>query len=312
MSISPSDITVVIPTYNRSALATRAVESALDQTVRPAEIIVVDDGSTDDTPAALGGYEAPVRMIRQANAGSSAARNCGVEAAHTDWIAFLDSDDVWRTDHLERSLVAMRETTCSADLYFSDVLTRFPATMTTSTEGERLFALAGADIGDQPFEFCSDGTDWAMRSFQPMLLQASLIRRDRYLDLGGLRRELQLRHDVHLFLRLSLGHPVVAMNHIGTEMTADDGESRLSVTHGEDTEQYALETALLYRDVLAATPNVRRETKIELSRRLANAELRLARLAASDRAIWTCLRHLVNAGVASPSTLTRRIAGRRS
>ncbi|NLH16030.1 MAG: glycosyltransferase family 2 protein [Phycisphaerae bacterium] len=91
----PITIAAVIPAYNLGPYIGRAVESALRQTRRLDEILVVDDGSTDDTPRVLAGYGDRIRVIRQSNAGASAARNAGIQAAQSDWIAFLDGDDEW-------------------------------------------------------------------------------------------------------------------------------------------------------------------------------------------------------------------------
>src|SRR6185295_2750617 len=93
-------ISVVVPTYNRARLVVRAVESVLAQTRPPDELIVVDDGSTDDTPAALARFGDRVRLVSQRNAGAAAARNNGLALASRPWAAFLDSDDVWVPDHL--------------------------------------------------------------------------------------------------------------------------------------------------------------------------------------------------------------------
>jgi glycosyltransferase involved in cell wall biosynthesis len=92
---NPFAISVVIPAYNSAAHIGRAIDSVLAQTQPPAEIIVVDDGSTDDTPRIVQGYGDQVRRIEQANAGASAARNTGILAARGDWIALLDADDEW-------------------------------------------------------------------------------------------------------------------------------------------------------------------------------------------------------------------------
>jgi glycosyltransferase involved in cell wall biosynthesis len=99
-------ISVVIPTYNAAAVVVEAVESALVQTLPPAEVIVVDDGSTDDTPERLARFGPPVRVIRQPNGGVSAARNRGLAEAAGDLIAFLDADDVWHPDKLRRQAEA--------------------------------------------------------------------------------------------------------------------------------------------------------------------------------------------------------------
>jgi glycosyltransferase involved in cell wall biosynthesis len=105
------DVSVVIPTYNRSATLRRALKSVLAQTRRPDEVIVVDDGSTDDTAGWVERDFPRVTYIRQRNKGVSAARNRGVAAAGREWIAFLDSDDEWRPQKLERQLSALAENT---------------------------------------------------------------------------------------------------------------------------------------------------------------------------------------------------------
>lgn len=88
-------ISVIIPAYNSAACIQRAVRSVLEQT-RPAdEIIIVDDGSADNTADAIAAFEPAVRLIRQDNAGASVARNTGIQAASGDWVAFLDADDEW-------------------------------------------------------------------------------------------------------------------------------------------------------------------------------------------------------------------------
>jgi glycosyltransferase involved in cell wall biosynthesis len=94
-------VSVVIPTYNSAALVVGAVESVLAQT-RPAdEVIVVDDGSTDDTAERLSRFGAPVRVIRKENGGVSSARNRGVAESSGELVAFLDADDVWHPRKLE-------------------------------------------------------------------------------------------------------------------------------------------------------------------------------------------------------------------
>jgi glycosyltransferase involved in cell wall biosynthesis len=97
-------ITVVIPTYNRVTFLKDAIDSVLAQTFLDFELIVVDDGSTDDTPKLLSSYNNKVRVITQTNQGPSAARNRGIEAAKSEWIAFLDSDDVWKPDKLKKQV----------------------------------------------------------------------------------------------------------------------------------------------------------------------------------------------------------------
>lgn len=98
-------VSVIIPCYNGEQFLGEAIDSALRQTVREIEVIVVDDGSTSTGPRDLvAGYSDRIRYIRQDNKGISAARNTGIEAARGDLIAFLDDDDVWLPEKLEKQL----------------------------------------------------------------------------------------------------------------------------------------------------------------------------------------------------------------
>ena len=96
-------ISTVIPTYNRWPVIRRAVDSVLSQIVQADEIIVVDDGSTDNTTSKLQQhYSDRINIIQQPNQGVSAARNHGIEHASGNWIALLDSDDAWHPDKLQK------------------------------------------------------------------------------------------------------------------------------------------------------------------------------------------------------------------
>ena len=93
-------VSVVIPAYNAERYLRETLESVLAQTYRDFEVVVVDDGSKDSTAAIAEGVGGPVRVIRQANAGPSAARNHGIREARGDLIAFVDSDDLWLPEKL--------------------------------------------------------------------------------------------------------------------------------------------------------------------------------------------------------------------
>ena len=98
---SQPDISVIIPAFNRAHTLPKALDSVLSQTLKPREIIVVDDGSTDETNAVLANYPG-LCIISQDNRGVSAARNMGIEKAGGEWLAFLDSDDEWLKEKLEK------------------------------------------------------------------------------------------------------------------------------------------------------------------------------------------------------------------
>ena len=96
-------ISVVIPTYNRGHVIRKSIESVLNQSFDDIEVIVVDDGSTDDTKLVVHNInDDRVRYIYQHNAGACAARNTGIDCAGGDYIAFQDSDDIWHSEKLER------------------------------------------------------------------------------------------------------------------------------------------------------------------------------------------------------------------
>jgi glycosyltransferase involved in cell wall biosynthesis len=97
-------VSVVIPAYNAAAFIRRTIDSVLSQTYTDFELIVVDDGSTDDTGQVVQSYGPKVRYIRQANAGDGPARNAGIAAAQGRWIAFLDHDDEWLSNKLKAQM----------------------------------------------------------------------------------------------------------------------------------------------------------------------------------------------------------------
>ena len=101
------NISVVIPTYNRKELLKRSIDSVINQTIKPSEIIIVDDGSNDGTEAMVKKKYDSLKLIQQKNKGASAARNSGIRASSGEWICFLDSDDEWKNDKLEKQIAAV-------------------------------------------------------------------------------------------------------------------------------------------------------------------------------------------------------------
>jgi glycosyltransferase involved in cell wall biosynthesis len=113
-------VSVIIPVYNGAAKIARALDSAFAQTFTDYEVVVCDDGSTDDTAAVLSRYGNKIRVIRQANRGFPSARNAAIAASAGEFLALLDHDDVWLQRHLELSVAALQEEP-DASLVYSDV-----------------------------------------------------------------------------------------------------------------------------------------------------------------------------------------------
>jgi glycosyltransferase involved in cell wall biosynthesis len=270
----------IIPTYNRAELTVRAVESALAQTSPPIEILVVDDGSTDDTREAMAQFGSAVRYVYQPNAGVAAACNTGARQATGDWISFLDSDDVWLPSYFEQLVTAIETTGGGAELYFADITLEGSG----SVWEEGRFSIEGAH------ELREDPADWLMLPLQPMTSQGAMIRRETYLQLGGMETSLLGREDTHLFFRIGLAGPACAVAGVAAEMTDDAAPvSRLTAIHRPTTRTYCEQTIWLYKDVLDGHPSLTRRHRRVLRRRLAAGYWDRARLELHDMRFAGCV-----------------------
>ncbi len=190
-------ISVVIPTYNRAGTITKAVSSALAQTYREIEVIIVDDGSTDETPAALAEFGNRIRVIRQNNTGPSTARNRGAAEARGEYLAFLDSDDVWLPEKLERQVQLMicrgpEVCCCVTNCKLADSSGRW----TTS------FELAGLAGAPEAGYLLNPGEILATRFL--LYNQVVMIRAAAFRSIGGFHKDLWQLEDYHLALRLAI------------------------------------------------------------------------------------------------------------
>jgi glycosyltransferase involved in cell wall biosynthesis len=117
-------VSVVVPAFNAQAYIATAVDSVLRQTLRDLELIVVDDGSSDGTTAALEAYGGALRCLRQANGGVSRARNHGIGESRGRFVAFLDADDAWRPSKLEKQVATLVDhpgcRACYTAVYLAD------------------------------------------------------------------------------------------------------------------------------------------------------------------------------------------------
>ena len=302
MTIQKIHISVVIPTYNRGRLIRRAVESALHQTCPASEVIVIDDGSTDDTQEQVAPFGNAIRYIQQTNAGASRARNRGVEEARSEWIAFLDSDDLWLETHLERMSRAITATEGMAEFYFADM------DQTDNEGGGHLWDFCGFRI-DGDFALAEDAAEWAMMERQPMMLQTSVFRKSSYLAAGGLWDRLRTRHDTHLFLKLGIGHSVCAVAGCGARQTSDENpDNRLMGASGPESLGFWLETIPLYEDILQHVEQLSPAHRRILQSRLSMAHWRVSRILVSKRKFGPSLSEALRCVIVRPATFLSILA----
>jgi glycosyltransferase involved in cell wall biosynthesis len=196
------NISVVIPAYNSAAYIGETIDSARNQTQPPFEIIVVDDGSSDDTATVAARHGA--RVVRQKNAGVCAARNTGILTACGDWIALLDHDDVWEPRKLERQAAAVAarpDVACVATDFVRQhgtVVDLTPCLGDPAYHFDRL----RAERVDETVVVCPDAAVEMLDTGWFLFPSAMLIRRDVLIDVGMFRPEQRLCEDVDCFLRV--------------------------------------------------------------------------------------------------------------
>jgi cellulose synthase/poly-beta-1,6-N-acetylglucosamine synthase-like glycosyltransferase len=192
-------VSVVIPTYNAARFLADAIESALAQTVRDIEVIVVDDGSTDETAEVLARFGDRIRGIRLAHAGVAAARNAGIEVSRAPFIAFLDADDVWAPEKLARQLPVLHADG-DVGLVCSDFSIQSPNGATAPSPFPTGRALVNGHVFDELLAGC-----WVTTS--------TVVIRRRTLDAIGLfDPTLEVGgEDIHLWLRVAYTWKIMAV-----------------------------------------------------------------------------------------------------
>jgi len=185
-------VSVVIPTHDRAAFVVRALRSVAAQTYGDYEIIVVDDGSADDTESSVRATGIRARYLRQVHTGVSAARNRGVAAADGEWIAFLDSDDVWLPEKLARQMAFVQsqggiEACQTEEIWIRNGVRVNPGNRHRKPSG---------DIFAASLELCLVSPS------------AVMLRRATFERLGGFDEGLPACEDYDLWLRLAVDTPV--------------------------------------------------------------------------------------------------------
>ncbi len=210
-------VAVILPTHNRAWCLAEAVESVLAQRFGDFELIVVDDGSTDETPALLSRYGERVRTIRQEHRGVSAARNRGIAASRSPLVAFLDSDDLWLPEKLSRQVAFFEEHAEAVVCQTEEIWVR---------NGRRV----------NPRLRHRKPSGWIFEPSLELCLvspSAVMARRELFADVGLFDETLPACEDYDLWLRVSLRHPVFLLPEPGVVKRGGHAD-QLSRTWGLD------------------------------------------------------------------------------
>jgi len=229
-------VSVIIPTFNRAYCVGQAIESALKQTWPYKEIIVVDDGSTDETSTVLAQYGSAIHVVRQANRGVAAAINAGLKCSQGDWIAVLGSDDIWLPDQLTRQQTDLAHYQ-SAVAHATDALVEMPGGALVS-KFETMGVKAAYDR--QPFRIRAIEDVLKVQFFsQACMYKASIIKQE-----GGLDESFRIYEDHELALRIALHGPWIVSTRAGVIvrrfLTKKDSLSLLHVTNPAESIEFLI------------------------------------------------------------------------
>ncbi len=184
-------VSVIIPTYNRAEFLDRALLSITRQTLKCSEIIVVDDGSTDSTPAILETFsrseQVPLKVLKQINKGVASARNRGIVAAVHEYIAFLDSDDHWHKKKIEIQFKALKE---NPEYLISHTREKWLRRGVHLNQKRKHIPQHG-DIFQHSLQLCAVGMSTVM------------VRKDLFSQVGVFDETLRCCEDYDLWLRVS-------------------------------------------------------------------------------------------------------------
>jgi len=199
-------VSVVIPAYNSGGYLARTLDSVIAQS-RPAdEIIVIDDGSTDETGEVAAKYGDQIKYIYQENAGAAAARNTGIENASGEWIAFLDGDDEWLEDYLKEQTDLLKCNSdlvwCAGNFYNCDCVNNHSKRLQDPGKGKEL--LAGGDFFDDYFQaYINAAAGWT----GSMIIKRSVLK-----EAGMFTKGQPMANDIDMWWRVAYRYPKIGYN----------------------------------------------------------------------------------------------------
>ena len=234
-------ISVLIPTHNCATFLPAAVESALAQTYKDLEVIVVDDGSTDETEAVLAPYLDRITYIKQKNAGVCVARNTAVCAAKGEFIAWLDADDSWKPDKLERQMPKFSDS--SVGIVYSDF-------ETLHSDGY----FRDSFLRNHPC--VCEGSVFEQYVQSRFFLPSTVVMRSKcFADTGLFDEEMRCSGDVELFTRICLRWRVALVNEVLT--LRNEGSYNITA----DKKRVGTYMVLALNKLLAKAPDLSRSQR---------------------------------------------------
>jgi glycosyltransferase involved in cell wall biosynthesis len=210
-------ISVIIPTYNRKHIVEEAIRSALNQTMKDFEVIVIDDGSNDGTAEYLESLNLPINIISKKNGGVASARNAGIKMARGRYVAFLDSDDVWLPDKLKTQFEYLTAHP-NIPLVYTDEYIEVNGDVMPKTRFQR--ADVGEDIKDN---FLLSG--FVQRT--PIHTSAVMVRKDVLDEVGYFNETLKIHEDSELWNRISMKYKFGFINIPLATFRYNDGTDHL-------------------------------------------------------------------------------------
>lgn len=202
-------VSIIVPTYNRAKYVTEAIDSVLAQTFLDYEVIVVDDGSTDNTKDVLLPYGERIRYIYQPNSGVGAARNAGIRCAVGEWLAFLDSDDIWLPDYLSCQMDRAKQN--------PSICTHMTNSILVQADGAMIDTFQHARIDSQK----AFGNDSCLMLERPLtfiiqrhlpFLQATMFRREAFIKAGLFNERVTITEDIEAVARMCMQGPFSLCN----------------------------------------------------------------------------------------------------
>ena len=189
-------ISVIIPTYNRKKTLARAIQSVINQSLSPFEVLIIDDGSNDGTEEWVKENFQNIKYIYQNNRGVSSARNIGIENANGDWVAFLDSDDEWLSNKLHEQVIAIESNPKIKFFHTNEIWIRNGVRVNQMKKHKK--------YGGYIFEKCLDICRVSPSSV--------LIQKEVFDNIGVFDESLRVCEDYDLWLRITSKYPVVFLD----------------------------------------------------------------------------------------------------